>query len=801
MDDRLVNLIYGSLLHDIGKVIHRTGENKSHSYLGWDFLKSQVANSPFVGNDDIRDCIAYHHGRELASARSDGRIGEASLAYISYIADNISAAGDRRKEYIEGDPDDSGSASGGAIFDKTAPLASVFNILNGDGERQTYPFAMLEGINYPTADHKTYTAGDYAAVKTKLQEQLATIDVDASYINSLLHLLEVTTSYVPSSTNTQELMDISLYDHSKTTAAIASCLYYYLGETSDYTRLLTDESRFKEEGAFLLFSCDMSGIQNFIYTISGTDAAKSLRGRSLYLELLLENVADEILGRLGLSRANLLYTGGGHSYMLLANTQQTKEILDEIDQELRDWFLENYQIALYIASAYTECTSRELAEEIGQVYARVSRNLSVKKAQRYSVDDIKGLNDLSKSKAIHDRECKECKLTGPTDDKERCDICRALIGISPEIIKDKRYFAVIEEGAKGSVEYYLPLPFGQILTIVDLEAVRGGDQIRVYSKNDPSMGSNYSTNIWVGDYAFSMDMARNKAITFGDLAAVSKGFDRIAVLRADVDNLGRAFISGFKEQKDGVIVPNSQKKYETISRTSTLSRQLSLFFKYHINQILRKKKRQAVIIYSGGDDMFIVGAWDDIIDLAGDINRAFGRYSQGKLTMSAGIGIYNPTYPIARIAYEVGELENAAKTKDEKKNKVTLFKKAGHQVDDRFLDDWVLTWDELPTIASQNADATVGSQSSIEEKLNYIRRTFSRDQESGKALLYNILSLLRESRRDRINVARYAYLLARAKQRNKAIDEKQMYQYILDKEEQRDLEIAITIYSYESRNQ
>ena len=40
----------------------------------------------------------FHHGRELASAK----LADDSLAYITYIADNISAAGDRRKEYIEG---------------------------------------------------------------------------------------------------------------------------------------------------------------------------------------------------------------------------------------------------------------------------------------------------------------------------------------------------------------------------------------------------------------------------------------------------------------------------------------------------------------------------------------------------------------------------------------------------------------------------------------------------------------------------------------------------------------------------
>ena len=175
--------------------------------------------------------------------------------------------------------------------------------------------------------------------------------------------------------------------------------------------------------------------------------------------------------------------------------------------------------------------------------------------------------------------------------------------------------------------------------------------------------------------------------------------NRIAVLRSDVDNLGKAFIFGFKEQRDGKIITDSIRKYETISRTATLSRHLSMFFKYYINSILRDKNRNALIVYSGGDDMFIVGSWNDIIDLAGDIRKAFVKYTNGTLSISAGIGIYPHSFPISRIAEEVGELENAAKTKDEFKNKVTLFTKGKVDENSKVVeDDWVLEWEQLPII-------------------------------------------------------------------------------------------------------
>ncbi|MGI6268851.1 MAG: hypothetical protein ACOYJN_07030, partial [Acutalibacteraceae bacterium] len=47
---------------------------------------------------------------------------------------------------------------------------------------------------------------------------------------------------------------------------------------------------------------------------------------------------------------------------------------------------------------------------------------------------------------------------------------------------------------------------------------------------------------------------------------------------------------------------------------------------------------------------------------------------------------------------------------------------------------------------------------------------------------------------------RYAYLLSRAKENNKNLDVKQFYKWIQTKEERKELEIAITLYSYETRD-
>ena len=39
---------------------------------------------------------------------------------------------------------------------------------------------------------------------------------------------------------------------------------------------------------------------------------------------MMEHIIDTLLDKLHLSRANLIYSGGGHCYMILPNTKETQ---------------------------------------------------------------------------------------------------------------------------------------------------------------------------------------------------------------------------------------------------------------------------------------------------------------------------------------------------------------------------------------------------------------------------------------------------------------------------------------------
>jgi CRISPR-associated protein Csm1 len=157
------------------------------------------------------------------------------------------------------------------------------------------------------------------------------------------------------------------------------------------------------------------------------------------------------------------------------------------------------------------------------------------------------------------------------------------------------------------------------------------------------------------------------------------GIPRYAVLRMDIDSLGDIF-----------------RQPKNMLQTSALSSALSLFFDGWLNCICRdvSKKWQLelkerldidiqsdefklpYIIYSGGDDLFIVGTWDVIPMLAERIRNDFASYvSKGYvsdekvidpcMTISAGITFCHSKFPIYQAADMAKEaLDDRAKNRE-----------------------------------------------------------------------------------------------------------------------------------------
>lgn len=789
MTDKQIDTIMGSLLHDIGKIIYRTGgDARKHSQSGYDFLKNEIG----IEIPGILDAVRYHHADALKYAK----IEKDSLAYITYIADNIASAADRRQREAE----DTG-------FEISAPLETVFNVLNCNHQRFYYKPKMLnpkEEINYPTEEKRNFDEHFYAEVKANLIDNLKGLEWrNQEYVNSLLEVLEANLSYVPSSTAKGELADISLFDHLKLTAAAASCILEFLEESgqSDYCELLFKKSKeFYGMEAFCLYSMDVSGIQDFIYTIASENALKTLRARSFYLEIMMEHMIDSLLQELHLSRANLIYSGGGHCYILMSNTKRAKEAADSYMESVNRWLMDNFQISLYVAWGYAPCSANNLKNEprgsYSEIFRQISEKISARKGHRYTAADIIALNKRMDEDYV--RECKVCKRITKAGEEDICPVCRAIESFSKNILYDD-FFTVICEQRKDA----LPLPGGYSLVADSGKSLKKKMQqddyfVRAYSKNEIFTGKQIATKLWIGDYTSGK--------TFEEYAKEAEGIDRIAVLRADVDNLGQAFVSGFEN-------PENDNRYVTLSRTATLSRQLSLFFKLHLNRILMqggysidekpKHPRNVSICYSGGDDLFIVGAWNEVVELAVDIRRAFETYTQGMLSLSAGIGIYENGYPVSAAAREVAELEDAAKKLPEK-NAVTLFQAAEKKWERNPEDNKIMLVQEEKrgTYSWKEFETQV-----LSEKYKVVYNFFQNSEERGKNFLYNLLELLR-NRKEKINFARYVYILSRLEPEQEAKKEEKeayrkfsskMYQWAGDDEDSRQLITAIYLYVYLTR--
>lgn len=819
-------LIKGALLHDIGKVCYRAMNKRiNHSKLGGDFLEQYLKSNEET--ERLLNCVRYHHKDYLQKAKLDKN----DLAYIVYEADNIASGMDRREN--------EGEEKG---FDPKLNLDSIFSVFYSDKEIQVankYPLIYKDinkAFNYPRKDISLATNSNYEALLNKIKSHFITKDINQISINQLLQIIEEGFSYVPSSTNRAEVCDISLYVHSKITSAVASCMKLYFDEQQiqDYKKYCFNSGSkiFRNEKIYLLVSGDISGIQDFIYTIPSKGALKTLRGCSLYIDLLLEEFIDEYLEQIGLSRANVLYSGGGHFYILAPNIEDTKKAIDKLQAKMNRWLMENIGINLYLAIGMAECSANNLmkSEAQGNLFAIVNKKLKDDKTIRYSKDEnfLEHIFNVEKEEDTAKKECNIChnlvdKLWKYNSDEEiACEFCLNLYKLGQDILTQDLVFVISEEKIDGGIKI-----FGKdkdlymyAVNIEDIDMFKG-KILRIYSKNS-LLENDLAIRLYLADYSAKNE--NDEVMTFDDLAKnsckIDKGIKRLGVLRLDVDDLGIAFSSGFVSDKDKI---EDNLRYATLSRYADLSKDISMFFKVAINKICasdltgcvdfeekafnifgiaKAPKRKVNIIYAGGDDLFLVGAWDEVLEVAIDINRAFKQFTNGKLTLSAGMAMFSPTYPISKMAEIAGLLVQMSKNRKDK-NSIALFGmetnlKANGQLECKH----IYTWADF-------------EMKVCKEKMNYLLARLSFDGDKfnklsvGKSLIYRLMDLIQLADEDKLNIARFAYVLARMQPKQDKDEQKRkvyedfvskMYQWINNNEDKKQLATALNLLVYYLRD-
>jgi len=126
-------------------------------------------------------------------------------------------------------------------------------------------------------------------------------------------------------------------------------------------------------------------------------------------------------------------------------------------------------------------------------------------------------------------------------------------------------------------------------------------------------------------------------------------------MKADVDNLGFIFAFGLKRGEEG--------DRTSISRITTLSRSLDLFFSGYFDTLLAKEFPDIYTIYSGGDDLICLGPWDKAISFALRLREQFSLYScrSPAWSISSGICLVGDRTPVLSAVSATDRLLDASK--------------------------------------------------------------------------------------------------------------------------------------------
>lgn len=540
-----------------------------------------------------------------------------------------------------------------------------------------------------------------------------------AYLESLLNQMQQYTWCIPSAYY-RSIPDVSLYDHSRMTAALAACLVEH---STDKIQAWLKQQRHNEPVA-LLVGGDISGVQKFIYTITSKGAAKSLRGRSFYLQLLTEVVARYVLNQLGLPITNLLYAGGGN-FFLLAGAEQQKE-LAKITSDVTEKLLTSHDGALHLIMAHHAISPEgfqrtrfhtewnKLHQALIHAKSQPLGSLNSKKLAEEVGSALGVGGDANSLCQVCGRETKQTEATESGGEIIRiCHLCQSLADLGNKLAKathlifaytTPRYHPKINHWWQGvelfgskmwPVNANLPpepgrpylngLPEQSYLLEVHtlFAAARYGpdlqdeiNKVRVAKLQSNRLFAQLVARDW-DDLPLTFDeLAKNRTNADGiphnsqqteDTKRWS-GLRRWGVLRMDVDNLGRLFYEGFVDKRG----ENSL----TLSRLASLSFALRLFFEGWLPQLGRPPEASPRLVnrlyaqYAGGDDVFIVGSWDALPEFAAKIRVSLAEYAcyNPAVTLSGGVTLAPEKYPLYQAANEAEQAEKAAKHYREKKD-------------------------------------------------------------------------------------------------------------------------------------
>ncbi len=376
-----------------------------------------------------------------------------------------------------------------------------------------------------------------------------------------------------------------------------------------------------------ILSGDFYGIQKFIFDrLSTKYAAKVLRAKSAFIQIFSEYLAKYICSELGIADSHILSITAGRFEIIVPQTSDIQKI-DNIQKIIDNYFISNFYGLSGVMLCSIACTKTDF--DAGTHYknlrSKIINTIEEKKFQKFSLHHSDAPNVLSYDTDIDNQTlCRICNIRKQVGDKEHCNICANFIAL------------------------------GRTLALSHQEEIASSDNLGIELDG-------FKTDIILTNKIKSYVRYENREIVdFNTLSehacsTMDTGVHMLAVLKADVDNMG-------------LFLQNSTVT-ESFEDFDAFSRSMDNFFSLFIPQLMRKKYPHTYTVFAGGDDLFLLGAWDEILALAREIEETFKAFVSDEakaLTISFGIAMTKPTTPISYLAEHTEHLLEEAKEVDGK---------------------------------------------------------------------------------------------------------------------------------------
>ena len=514
------------------------------------------------------------------------------------------------------------------------------------------------------------------------------------------------TQAIPAATAFGTKPEVSLYDHSKTTAALATALWRWheFEQQTDASAAvkLKDRSDWNTP-KFLMIQGDFFGIQDFIFaegSQTNQAAAKLLRGRSFQVSLFSELAALKVLDALSLPPTSQITNAAGKFLIVAPNTASARVQLESVRVEINQWFLQHsFGLAgLGLIGKPASCNDF-LKGRFGNLQKGLFAELEKAKLQRFDLTASgSAVFDVSYPHGV-------CQFNGrlaadQTDasGKASAALSRDQIKLGSELTREDRLLIVRDPAAlSGSNLKSLEVPvFGYGVAFTQSEDATGkfgalardGTLQRCW---DFSLPGNLTDTLWHGyarrfinayvprfseldlqtsdkyvgletdvtadDARFEAGKTLNHIACEDRLPRLDRGGNQngwqgqvaLMTLKGDVDNLGTLFQQGLQEP--------------TFAKMAASSRQMNAFFAIWLPAVCTVDFPNTYTVFAGGDDFFLIGPWHSTQKLAARMADEFKRYvaHNPDITFSAGMVMTKPGQPIHTLGTQAEEALDAAK--------------------------------------------------------------------------------------------------------------------------------------------